>query len=306
MKHLIPLLPGHPLSVADPTDPAASAVRGSAVRCARLLALVTARLASSADAEDLVLTPLIAAWQAGLSNDTTDALDQLLPEQCWCWQTRERAVRAILGRLIAAGELLPPWLAGPAPLAINGAAGLDVALLRLIIGEWAQGAGGAALDASASPSGTVDRRAWSAARLPRVPAALAQTRPVAAALVRAGAPIEPARVTPARPRQHRPAPAPDAAARSVDRSARLQRLQGQLRERERARERAARHLDEMRRRYDRADTPEKRAAADVALAAAAVRHERMQAVCRRLARQVADLLATSGTARTPAQHRRRR
>lgn len=125
------------------------------------------------------------------------------------------------------------------------------------------------------------------ARLPPVPLVLAQTHPIAAALVRAGVPVAaaptPSAITPSaassEPRgddnrrlASRAAPTPAAA------MTREQRLRVQQQERARAVERAGRHLEQMRRCRQQARTPAERATADARLAAAAVRYERARSV----------------------------
>ena len=149
------------------------------------------------------------------------------------------------------------------------------------------------------------------APLPPVPTSLAQTQALAAAFVRAGAPLRLADVTPgtgARKRQRHRRRRGQAGSDAVQMSAaeaRHDRLQAQLRERERAAERAGRRLDQARRDYDRARTAQERAAADAVLAAAAVRHERALAVRRDLQRWLAMLLAAPDLVRVLACRERR-
>lgn len=124
-------------------------------------------------------------------------------------------------------------------------------------------------------------------RLPPVPLVLAQTHPIAAALVRAGVPVAaaptPSAITASaassEPRgddnrrlASRAAPTPAAA------MTKEQRLRVQQQERARAVERASRHLEQMRRCRHQAQTSAERATADARLAAAAVRYERARAV----------------------------
>jgi DNA-directed RNA polymerase specialized sigma24 family protein len=111
-----------------------------------------------------------------------------------------------------------------------------------------------------------------------VPLVLAQTHPIAAALVRAGVPVaasaassEPRGDEDRRPASHA-APTPAAA------MTRAQRRRVQQQERARAVERASRHLEQMRRCRHQAQTAAERATADARLAAAAVRYERARAV----------------------------
>ncbi len=147
--------------------------------------------------------------------------------------------------------------------------------------------------------------------LPPVPTSLAQTQALAAAFIRAGAPLRPTHVSPragARKRQRhrcRRGQAGSDAVQMAAAEARHDRLQAQLREREHAAERAGRQLDQARRDYDHARTAQERAAADAVLAATAVRHERAQAVRRDLQRRLAVLLVAPDLVRVLARRERR-
>ena len=217
-----------------------------------MLALAIARIGDRDEAEDLVQETLIAAWQAGRDVPPAD-LGRLLAERCHCWQACRRAARAALGRLIAAGDPLPPWLTGSSGDA-DGEAIVELVVLRLTIAER--------LRRPTTDRGAATRRdATGAARptgptvpLPAIPADLAAERPIAAALVRAGARVAP--VTPAatpqvaakrRRRRGRAGPHGGVTAELAAALARHDRLRAQLPERERAAERAARRLDELRR-----------------------------------------------------------
>lgn len=123
--------------------------------------------------------------------------------------------------------------------------------------------------------------------LPPVPSALAQTHPIAAALVRAGLPVIVSPAVPTLPASaaaselgddDTPRPAPRATTAPTGAVTRAQRLRAQQQERARAVERAGRYLDQMRRCRERAQTAAERAAADARLAAAAIRYERARAV----------------------------
>jgi hypothetical protein len=138
--------------------------------------------------------------------------------------------------------------------------------------------------------------------LPAVPADLAAERPIAAALVRAGAPT----AEPRPPRRRRRRPAAPAAAGPTTSPARRDRLLAQLGERARAADRAARRLAQARRAYDRAATPAARTAADATLREAAAGHERALAACRALARQLGDHLTAPGLAEARAGRGRAR
>ena len=131
---------------------------------------------------------LIAAWQAGRHVPPAGAGPAAQPSGVTAGRRAGAPRGAALGRLVAAGDPLPPWLTGhrATPTARPSS-------------SWS-------CSASPSPSGCAVRRptgarpprrdATGAARptgptvpLPAIPADLAAERPIAAALVRAGAPV---------------------------------------------------------------------------------------------------------------------
>jgi hypothetical protein len=134
--------------------------------------------------------------------------------------------------------------------------------------------------------------------LPPVPAELAATHPLAAALVQAGAPVAPPDSPVGRSpcvrarRRRRAAPA---ATTPAGAPATGDRLLGQLGERARAAERTGRRLAQARQTYDRAATD----ATEAALGEAALAHERALAACRALARRLGYALATPDAAAAP-------
>lgn len=143
--------------------------------------------------------------------------------------------------------------------------------------------------------------------LPPVPPALAQTHPIAAALVRAGAPVAASPAVSATPVPSLARQASDerlagrAALPSTATTTRGNRLRAQQQERARAVERAGRRLEQMRRYRQQARTPDERLAADARLAAAAVRYERARAVLGDLERQQTALPATASPSRPRAR-----
>jgi hypothetical protein len=276
---------------------------------ARLLVSAEARIGDADAAEDIAQETIIAAWEAALPAAPA-ALAPLLDERCRCWQARRRDECAALRRLAADGAP-PPWVIGAATGPFDAEAIVEAVVLRLGITERLRE--GAARDADVPHGAAVGvRAAPGPARLTPVPPDLARTNPIAAARVRAGVPVaEP----PMSAQDHRPprsrrrrtdAPATGPAARLAARSARVERLTTQLRERERAAERAGRHLEEARRRYDRTDAPGTRAIAEAALATAAVRHERAQAARRGLERRLARLVVAPAPAPAPERRGGRR
>ena len=295
---------------AGTTAPIWPATSGFLTLYARLLARAVARVGDHDAAEDLVQETLITAWERGVRVAASD-LDQLLIKHCRCWQARRQARRSALHRLAMAGSPPSPWLLGPTLTAADSAAIVELVLLRVAIVERLRRPATGGAGSAAGAAVVTDRRVQPVATpLPTVPARLAETSSVAAALVRAGAPVAspapPSGASGGRRRsRRRRSRAGHGEARPPAALAQYDRLHRQLQERERAAERAGRHLDQARRGYDRARTAEERATADAVLVAAAVRHERAQAVRRDLERQLAAVRATPGLARALAGRERR-
>ena len=247
----------------------------------------------------VLLTHLLAQAVA-LVRDPDEAEDLIWETISTAWRTGTET-----------GECLLPWFAGPAPGWVSHEAMAELALRRMTIMAWLRRSGAGtppAIGIGDTATRPMAPPVWS---LPPVPAPLAQTQALAAALVRAGAPLRPVAVTPGagakkhRRRHQRHGQAGGDAGQQAAAVARHDRLQAQLRERARAAERAGRRLDQARRDYDRARTAEERTAADAILVAAAVRHERVLAVRRDLQRQLAALLAAPDLVRVLACRERR-